>query len=58
MEGDRLQIWRVAANMMKRQLQTADKGLSSSLGIGRGALKHLENSEVLHRASDVADSCE
>jgi hypothetical protein len=31
-EGGGLQIWRVAANIVNKQLQTADKGLSSSLG--------------------------
>jgi hypothetical protein len=35
--GDGLQIWRVAANILNKQSRTADKGLSSSLGVGRGA---------------------
>ena len=30
-------IWRVAANVMNKQLRTADKGCSSSLGCGQGA---------------------
>jgi len=30
-------VWRVAANILNKQLWRADKGLSSSLGIGRGA---------------------
>jgi hypothetical protein len=30
-------IWTVAANKLKKQSQTADKGWSSSLGVGRGA---------------------
>ena len=30
-------IWRVAANKMNKQSRTADKGWSSSLGVGRGA---------------------
>ena len=30
-------IWRVAANKLDKQSQTADKGCSSSLGVGRGA---------------------
>ena len=29
-------IWRVAANILNKQSLTADKGLSSSLGVGRG----------------------
>jgi len=32
--GDGLQIWRVAANILNKQLQTTDKGWSSSLEIG------------------------
>jgi hypothetical protein len=35
--GDGLQIWRVAANILNKQLRTADKGWSSSLGVQRGA---------------------
>ena len=30
-------IWRVAANILNKQSRTADKGWSSSLGVGRGA---------------------
>jgi hypothetical protein len=29
-------IWRVAANMLNKQVRTADNGWSSSLGVGRG----------------------
>jgi hypothetical protein len=32
-----LQIWRVSANILNKQPRTADKGCSSSLGVGRGA---------------------
>jgi hypothetical protein len=32
-----LQLWRVAANTLSKQSRTADKGWSSSLGVGRGA---------------------
>jgi hypothetical protein len=32
-----LQIWRVAVNILHKQSRTADKGWSSSLGVGRGA---------------------
>jgi hypothetical protein len=35
--GDGLQIWRVAANILNKQSQTADRGWSFSLGVGRGA---------------------
>jgi hypothetical protein len=35
--GNSLQIWPVAANILKKQPGTADKGWSSSLGFGRGA---------------------
>ena len=34
---ERLPIWRVAANILNTQSRTADKGWSSSLGVGRGA---------------------
>jgi len=30
-------IWRVAANVLNKQSQTANKGWSSSLEVGRGA---------------------
>jgi hypothetical protein len=32
--GDGLQVWRVAVNMLNKQLRTADSGWSSSLGVG------------------------
>jgi hypothetical protein len=35
--GDALLFWRVAANILNKQSQTADKGWSSSLGVGCGA---------------------
>jgi hypothetical protein len=35
-EGHGLQIWRVAANIFNKQPRTADKGWSSSLGLGMG----------------------
>jgi hypothetical protein len=34
--GDSLQIWRVAANIWNKQSWRADKGWSSSLGLGVG----------------------
>jgi hypothetical protein len=35
--GDGLQIWKVAANILNKQSWTADKGWSSSFGVGREA---------------------
>ncbi|KAJ4428435.1 hypothetical protein ANN_24472 [Periplaneta americana] len=35
--GDGLRIWRVAVNILNKQSWTADKGWSSSLGLGRRA---------------------
>jgi hypothetical protein len=35
--GDGLRIWRVAANIFNKQLQTANKEWSSSLWVGRWA---------------------
>jgi hypothetical protein len=35
--GDGLQEWREAANILNKQSRTADKGWSSSLGVGREA---------------------
>jgi hypothetical protein len=34
--GEGLQIWRVAANILNKQLRTADKGWPCSLGVGWG----------------------
>ena len=34
---ERHPIWRVAVNKLNKQLRTADKGWSFSLGVGRGA---------------------
>jgi hypothetical protein len=42
---ERPPIWRVAANILNKQLRTADNGWSSSLGVGRGA----NNSSPLKR---------
>jgi hypothetical protein len=35
--GDKFQIWRAAVNILNKQSWPADKGWSSSLGVGRGA---------------------
>jgi hypothetical protein len=38
LDGSLLTIaWHVAANILNKQSQTADKGWSSSLGVGHGA---------------------
>ena len=34
---ERPPVWRVAANILNKQSRRADKGWSSSLGVGRGA---------------------
>jgi len=34
---ERPPVWRVDAKILKKQSRTADKGWSSSLGVGRGA---------------------
>ena len=34
---ERPSVWRVAGNILNKQFQTAKKGWSSSLGVGRGA---------------------
>jgi hypothetical protein len=35
--GDSLHFWKVAANILNMQSRTADKGWSSSLGVGHEA---------------------
>jgi hypothetical protein len=45
---DGLQLWRVAANILNKQLRTYDKGWSSSLRVGRGATTlHHKNKFVM-----------
>jgi hypothetical protein len=49
-----LQLWRVAANILKKQSRTADKGWSSSLGVGRGAnRKKLIMLRIIHRGLGI-----
>jgi hypothetical protein len=36
-DGDALQFWRAAANILNKLSRTADNGMSSSLGVGRAA---------------------
>jgi hypothetical protein len=43
--GDGLHIWKVASNIFNKESQTADKGRSSNLEVGRGAkTPHRKNS--------------
>ena len=52
-------MWRVVANILNKQSRTADKGLSSIFGIGRGA--HPKNLTMLQNgyiSLGVAGSCE
>jgi len=55
--GDGLQIRRVTANVLDKQLRTADKVWSSSLGVGRGArTSHRKKAacyEMLHKISEL-----
>jgi len=55
-------IWDSVEKMMNMLLWTADKGWSSSLGIGRGASnfyrKKTACSETLHSVADLAGFCE
>jgi len=39
--GNSLQVWRTTANILNKQSQTANKGCSSSLDVGRGANSSL-----------------
>jgi hypothetical protein len=54
MEEKVLQIWQVAANILNKQLQTADKGDVQTWGLGRGLTNpyHIKPTcyEMLHRA--------
>jgi hypothetical protein len=54
---DVIQIWRVAANILNRQLRTACKGWYSSLGLDEGLTtphrKETACYETLHRALEL-----
>jgi hypothetical protein len=56
-----LQIWRVDANILNKELRTVDKGLSTSLWVGRGKklmmLRNISRNLVI-RLGQVAGSCE
>jgi hypothetical protein len=45
--GDGLQIWRVVANILNKQSQTADKGWSSSWELGVGITPHRKKTSLL-----------
>jgi hypothetical protein len=47
--GDGLQIWRMVANILNKQLRIADKGLYSSLGVEHGANNALPKKIILLR---------
>jgi hypothetical protein len=50
--GGSLQFWRVAANILNKQLRTVDKGWSSSFGVERGANNSsLEKINLLRKAT-------
>jgi hypothetical protein len=53
-EGDGLQIWRVAANILNKQWRTADRGGPPAWGLGGGLTtphKNFNCYEIYHRAS-------
>jgi hypothetical protein len=45
--GDGLQIWRVAANILNKQPQIADKGLSPAWGLGVGLTTHRKKNKFV-----------
>jgi hypothetical protein len=55
--GEGLQIWRVAANILNKQLRTADRGDPPTWGLGRGittpTVKHYICCEVCTWASEM-----
>jgi hypothetical protein len=52
-EGDGLQIWRVAANILNKQSRRADKGWSSSFGVGVGSTTHHKKISLLRNVTKV-----
>jgi hypothetical protein len=50
--GDSLHICRVAVNILNKQSQTADKGWSSSLGLGKGlTTPHCKKKSLLQNVT-------
>jgi hypothetical protein len=47
--GDSLQMWKVAANILNKQSQTADKGWSSSLGLGNKLTTYHKKQLIIKR---------
>jgi hypothetical protein len=45
--GDNFQLLRLAENMLNKQLHKANKGWSSSLGVGKGANNSLSKTGLL-----------
>jgi hypothetical protein len=52
--GDGLQILRVAVNILNKKLQTADRGRSSSLGVGQGLTTPTVKNKVCFETSLAA----
>jgi hypothetical protein len=55
--GDGFQIWKVAANIFNKQLQTADRGGPPVLGLGMGLTtphsKKQDSYKMSQKASDL-----
>jgi hypothetical protein len=52
--GESHQIWRVAANTLNKQSRTADRGLYSSFGVGRGLATSHRKKSVCYETLDTA----
>jgi hypothetical protein len=53
-DGGGLQIWGVAANILNKQLQTADKGWSSSLKVEwELTIPQCTKNSIFHRTLDL-----
>jgi hypothetical protein len=50
-DGDDLQIWRVAADILKQQSRTADKGWSSACELGVGLTTHHKKISLLQKST-------
>ena len=44
-------VWRIAANVLNKQLRTADEGWSANLGFGRGANKASPRKNIVKKYS-------
>jgi hypothetical protein len=55
--GDGLQIWRLGKTILNKKSMTADRGWSTSLGVGEGLTTSRSKNhtcyEMLHRGSDL-----